>query len=167
MLGAEMIMNQKIRKRTFETNSSSTHSLVVTNELKDKYMPLTDTIMIRWINTDEETALSTLRDKISYLVSHIAYWYKNDVYDYDELIWRIKNDENYKTIEEYVSEKYGKLIQFPEKYNGEIEEVVNINHQLVSYGNNLEEILEDIINPKNNYLEEVLEDGRTIEFDRD
>lgn len=160
-------MNQKIRKRTFETNSSSTHSLVVTNELKDKYMPLTDTIMIRWINTDEETSLSTLRDKISYLVSHIAYWYKNDVYDYDELIWRIKNDENYKTIEEYVSEKYGKLIQFPEKYNGEIEEVVNINHQLVPYGNDLEELLEDIINPKNNYLEEVLEDGRTIEFDRD
>ena len=161
-------MNQKIRKRTFETNSSSTHSLVVTNELKDKYMPLTDTIMIRWINTDEETALSTLRDKISYLVSHIAYWYKNDVYDYDELIWRIKNDENYKTIEEYVSEKYGKLIQFPEKYNGKyIEEIVNINHQLVHSGNNLEEILEDIINPKNNYLEEVLEDGRTIEFDRD
>lgn len=160
-------MNQKIRKRTFETNSSSTHSLVVTNELKDKYMPLTDTIMIRWINTDEETSLSTLRDKISYLVSHIAYWYKNDVYDYDELIWRIKNDENYKTIEEYVSEKYGKLIQFPEKYNGEIDEVVNINHQLVPYVNNLEVILEDIINPKNNYLEEVLEDGRTIEFDRD
>lgn len=160
-------MNQKIRKRTFETNSSSTHSLVVTNELKDKYMPLTDTIMIRWINTNEETSLSTLRDKISYLVSHIAYWYKNDVYDYDELIWRIKNDENYKTIEEYVSEKYGKLIQFPEKYNGEIDEVVNINHQLVPYVNNLEVILEDIINPKNNYLEEVLEDGRTIEFDRD
>lgn len=160
-------MNQKIRRRTFETNSSSTHSLVVTNELKDKYMPLTDTIMIRWINTDEETSLSTLRDKISYLVSHIADWYKDDVYDYDELIWRIKNDENYKTIEEYVSEKYGKLIQFPEKYNGEIDEVVNINHQLVPYVNNLEVILEDIINPKNNYLEEVLEDGRTIEFDRD
>lgn len=160
-------MSQKIRKRTFETNSSSTHSLVVTNELKDKYMPLTDTIMIRWINTDEETSLSTLRDKISYLISHIAYWYKNDVYDYDELIWRIKNDENYKTIEEYVSEKYGKLIQFPEKYNGEIAEVVHINHQLVPYVNNLEVILEDIINPKNNYLEEVLEDGRTIEFDRD
>lgn len=156
-----------VRINTFETNSSSTHSLVVTNELKDKYMPLTDTIMIRWINTDEETSLSTLRDKISYLVSHIAYWYKNDVYDYDELIWRIKNDENYKTIEEYVSEKYGKLIQFPEKYNGEIDEVVNINHQLVPYVNNLEVILEDIINPKNNYLEEVLEDGRTIEFDRD
>lgn len=160
-------MNQKIRKRTFETNSSSTHSLVVTNELKDKYMPLTDTIMIRWINTDEETSLSTLRDKISYLVSHIAYRYKDDVYDYDELIWRIKNDENYKTIEEYVSEKYGKLIQFPEKYTGDIEEVVSINHQLISYSNDLEELLEDIINPKDNYLEEVLEDGRTIELGRD
>ena len=45
--------------------------------------------------------------------------------------------------------------------------LVEINHQLISWGHHLDEVLEDIVNEERDYLAEVLEDGKDIEFGRD
>ena len=65
---------KKIRRETFETNSSSTHALTTTNNLGKDYIPFGNNIKIRFF--DEEEPLVTLEDKVSYLVSHIISWYK-------------------------------------------------------------------------------------------
>ena len=152
----------------FETNSSSTHALTSGRKLNEEYVPAASKLKIRWIDTDDESVLNTLKDKVSYLVSHIANWYKYDVNTYEELLEEIRNDSDFQEIENYVLQTFGKQIIFPE-YKGEcVEDVVNINHQLTSWNHNLKEILEDLIDKEErNYLAEVLEDGKDIEFGRD
>ena len=56
---------------------------------------------------------------------------------------------------------------FPKTYKGDIEDIVNINHQLTSWNHSLTEILEDIVDEDRDYLAEVLEDGNNIVFGRD
>lgn len=155
---------KKIRKNVFETNSSSTHALTVGRVLGEDYVPYGNNLKIRWF--DEEETLTTLKDKVSYLVSHIASWYVYNAEDYEDLIEQVKENWDFKRIENYVWEKYGKKIVFPE-YKGSLEDMIEINHQLVAWNHNLDEVLEDIVNEERDYLAEVLEDGKDIEFGRD
>ena len=156
-----------IRNFIFETNSSSTHALSIGKKLNNDYAPFGDTLKIYWMDTDEERVLNTLKEKVSYLVSHIASWYKYDVENYDELLEQIKNNCDFRTLEDFVKTKYNKQIVFPKTYKGDIEDIVNINHQLTSWNHSLTEILEDIVDEDRDYLAEVLEDGNNIVFGRD
>lgn len=155
---------KKIRNNVFETNSSSTHALTTTNNLGKDYVPFGNTLKIRFFN--EEETLTTLADKVSYLVSHIISWYKWDAVSYDDLIEQVKENSDFRRIEYYVRERYGKQIVFPEKYDGDLEEIVEINHQLQSWEHNLDEVLRDMINERD-MLDEVLSDGKMIVFGRD
>lgn len=157
---------KKIRNNVFETNSSSTHALSIIKPLGESYAPFGKNLKIRWIDTDDEYSLTTLTDKVSYLVSHIASWYQHNAIDYEDLIEEIRENRDFKRIETYVKENYGKEIVFP-KYDGDVEYLVEINHQLVSWNHNLDEVLEDIISEKKDYLAEVLQDGTMIDFGRD
>ena len=158
---------KKIRRETFETNSSSTHALSIGKKLDNDYTPFGDTLKIYWMNTDDESVLNTLEEKVSYLVSHIASWYKYDVENYDELLEQIKSNYDFHMLEDFVKIKYNKQIVFPKTYEGDIEDIVNINHQLTSWNHSLTEILEDIVDKDRIYLAEVLEDGNNIVFGRD
>ena len=158
---------KKIRRETFETNSSSTHALSIGKKLDNDYTPFGDTLKIYWMNTDDESVLNTLKEKVSYLVSHIASWYKYDVENYDELLEQIKSNYDFHMLEDFVKIKYNKQIVFPKTYEGDIEDIVNINHQLTSWNHSLTEILEDIVDEDRDYLAEVLEDGNNIVFGRD
>ena len=155
---------KKIRNNVFETNSSSTHALTTTNNLGKNYVPFGNTLKIRFF--DEEETLTTLADKVSYLVSHIISWYKWDAASYDDLIEQVKENSDFRRIEYYVRERYGKQIVFPEKYDGNLEDIVEINHQLQSWGHNLDEVLRDMINERD-LLDEVLSDGKMIVFGSD
>ena len=104
---------------------------------------------------------------MSYLVSHIASWYKWNVPSYEALIEEIKDNWDFKRIENYVKEKYNKEIVFPEKYDGELEDIVEINHQLQSWNHRIDEILDDLITWDRDLLDEVLQDGKDIVFGRD
>ena len=158
---------KKIRRETFETNSSSTHALSIGKKLDNDYIPFGDTLKIYWMNTDDESVLNTLKEKVSYLVSHIASWYKYDVENYDELLEQIKSNYDFHMLEDFVKIKYNKQIVFPKTYEGDIEDIVNINHQLTSWNHSLTEILEDIVDKDRIYLAEVLEDGNNIVFGKD
>ena len=158
---------KKIRRETFETNSSSTHALTIGKKLDNDYTPFGDTLKIYWMNTDDESVSNTLKEKVSYLVSHIASWYKYDVENYDELLEQIKSNYYFHMLEDFVKIKYNKQIVFPKTYEGDIEDIVNINHQLTSWNHSLTEILEDIVDKDRIYLAEVLEDGNNIVFGRD
>ena len=155
---------EKIRKNIFETNSSSTHALVIGDFEGKDYAPYGKNLMIRWIDTNEETHLSSLKDKVSYLVSHIASWYKWDCVDYEDLLDEVKKNRDFIRIKEYVKENYNKEIVFP-KYDGNIEDIVSINHQLVSWEHSLDEILDDLISRDNrDLLDKVLQNGNYIEI---
>ena len=158
---------KRIRRETFETNSSSTHALSIGKKLNNDYTPFGDTLKIYWMDTDDESVLNTLKEKVSYLVSHIASWYKYDVENYDELLEQIKSNYYFHMLEDFVKIKYNKQIVFPKTYEGDIEDIVNINHQLTSWNHSLTEILEDIVDEDRDYLAEVLEDGNNIVFGRD
>ena len=81
---------KKIRKNVFETNSSSTHALTVGRVLGEDYVPYGNNLKIKWF--DEEETLTTLKDKVSYLVSHIASWYVYNAEDYEDLIEQVKEN---------------------------------------------------------------------------
>ena len=61
-----------IRRGTFETNSSSTHALSVTKGDHSDYLSPSDTLVVEFIDTDDCIVLSTLKEKVSYLVSQIV-----------------------------------------------------------------------------------------------
>lgn len=155
---------RKIRNSVFETNSSSTHALTIGRKLGKDYAPFGNNIKIRWF--DEEETLTTLEEKVSYLVSHIASWYQYNAEDYEDLIEQVKNNWDFKRIEQYVSDNYGKKIVFP-KYSGNVEDLTVINHQLISWNHSLSEVLEDLVDEERDLLAEVLQDGKDIEFGRD
>lgn len=156
---------KKIRNNVFETNSSSTHALTLGRPLGKDYVSPGKYLKIKWF--DEEETLTTLEEKVSYLVSHIASWYKWNVPSYEDLIEEIKDNWDFKRIENYVKEKYNKEIVFPEKYDGELEDIVEINHQLQSWNHRIDEILDDLITWDRDLLDEVLQDGKDIVFGRD
>ena len=153
-----------IREDTFETNSSSTHSLAYIRK-QENYLPEGNELKIRFIDTDEEFVLSTLEDKVSYLVAHIINKYKWDEQSYGELIERVTNNYDYKMLEDYIWEHYKKRIVFPEKYNGDIEDIVQINHQLIE--SDFSEVLRMICDENRDYLGEIFDENKCIEFGRD
>lgn len=152
-----------IREDTFETNSSSTHSLAYIRK-QENYLPEGNELKIRFIDTDEEFVLSTLEDKVSYLVAHIINKYKWNEQSYGELIERVTNNYDYKMLEDYIWEHYKKRIVFPEKYNGDIEDIVQINHQLIE--SDFSEVLRMICDENRDYLGEIFDENKCIEFGR-
>lgn len=156
---------KKIRKDVFETNSSSTHALTLGRPLGKNYVSPGKYLKIKWF--DEEETLTTLEEKVSYLVSHIASWYKWNAPSYEALIEEIKDNWDFKRIERFIKENYNKEIVFPEKYDGALEDIVEINHQLQSWNHRLDEVLEELVDYERDYLAEVLQDGQDIEFGRD
>ena len=155
-----------VRNSVFETNSSSTHSLVYTRSMSlEEYVPKNSTIKVKFIDTDDETSLHTLADKVSYLVSHIVNDYKYNAATYDDLIEEVKNSWSFKKLNYYVEEHYNKSIVFPESYKGDLEEIVNINHQLIE--SDFDSLCKDIVNEDRDYLGEILSPDKSIDFGRD
>lgn len=156
-----------IRQETFETNSSSTHSLAI-KTYKEKYLSPSSTLVVDFINTDDCTVLSTLKEKVSYLVSQIIDKYKYNVYDYDDLKEQVESDYDFKRIADYVMEHFGKKVVLPKSYNGQgddLDEIVNINHQIRC--TSLEGLLEDLVTEHHDLLDDVLSENTLIEFGRD
>lgn len=157
---------KKIRNKTFETNSSSTHSLSYCGNVNlDTYTPVGDKIVIEFINTDDGGTFTTLKRKVSYLVSHIVNNYKYNCLDYKDLVKQVSNSYDFKRISNYVKNKYGKEVVFPKEYKGDIDEIVYINHQLLE--RNLDGVLADLITEERDYLAEVLDPTQVIELGHD
>ncbi len=157
---------KKIRNKTFETNSSSTHSLSYCGNVNlDTYTPVGDKIVIEFINTDDGGTFTTLKRKVSYLVSHIVNNYKYNCLDYKDLVEQVSNSYDFKRISNYVKNKYGKEVVFPKEYKGDIDEIVYINHQLLE--RNLDGVLADLITEERDYLAEVLDPTQVIELGHD
>lgn len=165
-----------IRQETFETNSSSTHSLVI-KTYKEKYLSPSSTLVVDFINTDDCYVLSTLKEKVSYLVSQIVDRYKYDVYDYNDLKEQVESDYDFKRIADYVMEHFGKKVVLPKSYKvhdyvdedgetyNDLDEIVNINHQ-IRY-TNLDDLLNDLVTEHHDLLDDVLNENTLIEFGRD
>ena len=165
-----------IRQETFETNSSSTHSLVI-KTYKEKYLSPSSTLVVDFINTDDCTVLSTLKEKVSYLVSQIIDKYKYNVYDYNDLKEQVESDYDFKRIADYVMEHFNKKVVLPKSYkvhgyidedgdtHNDLDEIVNINHQIRC--TSLEELLEDLATKHHDLLDDVLSEDTLIEFGRD
>lgn len=157
---------KKIRNKTFETNSSSTHSLSYCGNVNlDTYIPVGNKIVIEFINTDDGGTFTTLKRKVSYLVSHIVNNYKYNCLDYEDLVEQVSNSYDFKRISNYVKNKYGKEVVFPKEYKGDIEEIVYINHQLLE--RDLDGVLADLITEERDYLAEVLDPTQVIELGHD
>ena len=157
---------KKIRNKTFETNSSSTHSLSYCGNVNlDTYAPVGDKIVIEFINTDDGGTFTTLKRKVSYLVSHIVNNYKYNCLDYEDLVEQVSKSYDFKRISNYVKNKYGKEVVFPKEYKGDIDEIVYINHQLLE--RNLDGVLADLITEERDYLAEVLDPTQVIELGHD
>ena len=129
---------KQIRNGVFETNSSSTHSLIISDRSDAGYIPLAKHIKIEWIDTDDYYILETLKEKISYLVSHIANKVKYSCNTYEELIEEVTDNYEYKEI------------RVPINKNGiydDVEYIAEINHQLIPFGTNavVEETLDNLI----------------------
>lgn len=140
----------KIRKGTFETNSSSTHTLVFGKNTDEENMPLAKHIKIEWIDTDDYYYLEGVKEKLSYLISHIANKVKWDCNTYEELLEEIQDNFEYKEIAEFIKEKYDKEIRFPDNKNNiytDMEYVCEINHQLIPWGSGavIDEVLSELI----------------------
>ena len=157
---------KKIRNKIFETNSSSTHSLSYCGNVNlDTYTPVGDKIVIEFINTDDGGTFTTLKRKVSYLVSHIINNYKYNCLDYEDWVEQVSNSYDFKRISNYVKNKYGKEVVFPKEYKGDIDEIVYINHQLLE--RNLDGVLADLITEERDYLAEVLDPTQVIELGHD
>lgn len=153
------------REKVFETNSSSTHSLVYSKVNADNYVPKSDKIIVNFIDTDDEHILYTLRDKVSYLVSHIINSYKWDCEDYNDLKEQIERCYDFQRIVDHVKKYYNKEVVLPKTYSGDLEYIVNINHQL--YSHSLDKVLEDLVEHNFDYLAEVLSPEQVIEIGHD
>lgn len=159
-------MIKKIRNGVFETNSSSTHALVYNKKENYDFLSPSRQLIINFVDTDEDTSYDTLREKVSYLVSQIINKYKNDVLSYEDLLEGLENDYDFQRIKRYVKERYDKDIVFPEKYEGYLEDIVNINHQLIDW-RDLDELLTEIVTYDRSLLDVVLSPSSSIEIGRD
>lgn len=108
---------------------------------------------------------NTLREKVSYLVSQIINKYKYSVLSYKDLIKEVEENYDFQRIKRYVEEHYNKEIVFPKKYEGDLDEIVDINHQLTDW-RDLDDLLRDIV-AYSDLLGEVLSPYSSIELDRD
>ena len=93
----------KKRHGVFETNSSAVHCLVMPcNYLEEPELRTTkDNRIVVGFLSDMNTYLSTQEEKLSYLITQIAY--QNCAYN-----WRtIEEDWEFKTVSEYVCEYTG------------------------------------------------------------
>lgn len=141
---------KQIRNGVFETNSSSTHSLIISNRSDEGYIPLAKHIKIQWIDTDDFFGLETLEEKLSYLISHIAARVKYSCNNYDELLEEVTENYEYQQIAKYIKDKFDKEIRFPANKNGEyddVEYIAEINHQLLPWGSGavVEDVLDELI----------------------
>lgn len=155
-----------IRENVFETNSSSTHTLVYSETANvDGYVPKSDKVIVNFIDTNDEHILYSLRDKVSYLVSHIINTYKWDCESYEDLKEQVERCYDFQRIAEHVKQTYGKEVVLPKTYSGYLEDIVSINHQL--YNSNLDGVLEDLVEHNFDYLAEVLAPNQVIEIGHD
>lgn len=155
-----------VRDNIFETNSSSTHTLILSNRLSNEdYIAKNPTLLISFIDTNDEHYLSSLNEKVSYLVSHIIRNYMYNVISYEDLIDQIKEDWDFKRIERYVKEHFNKEIIFPAKYEGDLEDIVSINHQLIC--SDLGDLLSDIVTDNRDLLDDILSPSAVIEIGHD
>lgn len=155
-----------VRERVFETNSSSTHSLICTRKMDDyEYLPNSDKIIVDFIDTNDEYRLTTLREKVSYLVSHIINHYKYDVEDYADLKEQVERSFDFQRISNYVFEHFHKAVVLPKEYKYDLEDIVGINHQLIC--RDLDELLEDIVEYDHDFLDDVFAPDKTIEIGHD
>mgnify|MGYP004560602963 CR=1 FL=1 len=158
-------MIRKIRNGVFETNSSSTHALVHSNEENHNFLNPSSQLMINFVNANGIITYSTLREKVSYLVSQIINKYKYNISSYEDLLRVLEYDYDFQRIKRYVMEHYNKEIVFPEKYDGDLDEIVDINHQLTDW-RDLDDLLRDIV-AYGDLLGVVLSPYSSIELDRD
>ena len=154
-----MIILKQIRYGTFETNSSSTHTLVIPSgvaDLKKKnkdlrnYLPAAKHAKIEWICTDDYYTLTTFEEKLSYLVSQIALPLTYSCNNYKELLEELQDNFEYQLLAEYIKTKFDKEIRFPDNENGVLDNmnsIIEINHQLISGSHFMaaEETLNDLI----------------------
>lgn len=163
--GGERNIMKKSRNKIFETNSSSTHTLTITNNTKN-YESKSSLLIVKFIDTNDEYTLSTLQEKVSYLVSQVINKYKFDVSCYDDLKRLVFSDKDYCRIVNYVKKQFDKQVELPNSYKGDIEEIVSINHQ-IAY-NDLNELLESlVIEDEDSLLYNVLSSNTMIVFGRD
>lgn len=155
-----------VRNKIFETNSSSTHSLTFNNKETYNFLSPNSKLVIEFIDTDDYFSLCTLQEKVSYLVSQIINKYKYGALNYQDLINDIEENWDFKRIKKYVKEKYNKEIVFPEKYEGNLDDIVIINHQLTDW-HDLDDLLKDIYSYDHDYLAEVLSPSSIIVIGRD
>ena len=155
-----------IRKNVFETNSSSTHSLIYGNQENSNYLAPNSKLVVSFIDTDDEKYLTTLKEKVSYLVSQIVNKYKDGAVSYEDLIQDVEEDYDYKRIKDYVKEHFNKELAFPQNYRGDVSYIVNINHQLQWWGS-LDELLQDLCRYNHDYLDDVLASTNIIEIGHD
>ena len=123
-------------------------------------------LIINFVDTDDDTTYDTLREKVSYLVSQIINKYKYDVLSYENLIEEVEENHDFQRIKKYVKERYDKDIVFPEKYEGDLEQIVYINHQLTDW-RDLDDLLTEIITYDHVLLDAVLSPSSSIEIGRD
>lgn len=159
-------MIRKSRNGVFETNSSSTHALVYNNKENYDFLSPSSQLIINFVDTDDDTTYDTLREKVSYLVSQIINNYKDNVLSYKDLIEEVEGNYDFQRIKEYVKERYDKDIVFPEKYDGDLDNIVYINHQLTDW-HDLDELLTEIVTYDHVLLDEVLSPSSSIEIGHD
>lgn len=157
---------RKIRSDIFETNSSSTHALVYNNKENYDFLSPSRQLIIDFVNANGFAIYSTLREKVSYLVSQIINKYKYNVLSYEDLIKEVEENYDFQRIKKYVKERYDRDIVFPEKYEGDLDEIVDINHQLTDW-RDLDDLLTKIITYDHVLLDEVLSPSSSIELGRD
>lgn len=155
-----------IRNKVFETNSSSTHSLTFNEKENYNFLNPNSKLVIEFIDTNDYGALCTLKEKVSYLVSQIINKYKYNALNYQDLVNDIKEDWDFIRIKDYVKEKYNKEVVFPDKYEGDLDDIVLINHQLTDWYD-LDDLLRDIYSYDHDYLAEVLSPSSMIMIGRD
>lgn len=159
-------MIRKSRNGVFETNSSSTHALVYNSKENYDFLSPSSQLIINFVDTDDDTTYDTLREKVSYLVSQIINNYKDNVLSYKDLIEEVEGNYDFQRIKKYVKERYDKDIVFPEKYEGDLDYIVNINHQLTDW-HDLDELLTEIVTYDHVLLDEVLSPSSSIEIGHD
>lgn len=159
-------MIRKIRNGVFETNSSSTHALVYNSKENYDFLSPSSQLIINFVDTDDDTTYDTLREKVSYLVSQIVNHYKDNVLSYKDLIEEVEGNYDFQRIKEYVKERYDKDIVFPEKYDGNLDNIAYINHQLTDW-HDLDELLTEIVTYDHVLLDEVLSPSSSIEIGHD
>lgn len=158
-------MIMKIRNGVFETNSSSTHALVYNKKENYDFLSPSRQLIIDFVNANGIVTYNTLKEKVSYLVSQIINKYKYSVLSYEDLIKEVEENYDFQRIKRYVEEHYNKEIVFPKKYEGDLDEIVDINHQLTDW-RDLDDLLRDMVT-YSDLLGEVLSPSSSIELDCD